>query len=227
MIRAFKIVSLLDQEALVSTWRLVDLEAEYFVGYLKELKPKYVDNSAFDIIQSVARDNKQAGILLCKPTSEVFVAALKNEEFKNRFNIAAVLASHLLPEHEANRLILKQPIDKDIYNFPQMHSVWSFLTNTNPPNNPLFPDGDASTLIFEKKIFRTQDNDSRSNSSKFSKFRIESALEHNDYVLNTLKLCSSLAKLGNNPGVISRIFLISSIKLAFDISQLNCLFVLL
>jgi hypothetical protein len=112
-----KIVSLLDQEALASTWRLVDLEAEYFVGYLKELKPKDVDNSAFDIIQSVARDNKQAGILLCKPTSEVFVAALKNEEFKNRFNIAAILASHLLPEHEANRLILKQPIDKDIYNY--------------------------------------------------------------------------------------------------------------
>jgi len=112
-----KIVSLLDQEALASTWRLVDLEAEYFVGYLKDLKPKDVDNSAYDIIQSVARDNKQAGILLCKPTSEVFVAALKNEQFKNRFNIAAVLASHLLPEHEANRLILKQPIDKDIYNY--------------------------------------------------------------------------------------------------------------
>jgi len=112
-----KIVSLLDQEALAYTWKLLDLEAQYFTGYLKDLKPKDVDDSAFDIIQSVARDNKQAGVLLTKPTSEVFVAALKNEEFKNRFNIAAVCASHLLPEHEANRLILKQPIDKDIYNY--------------------------------------------------------------------------------------------------------------
>ncbi|KAG4103414.1 hypothetical protein H8356DRAFT_1645065 [Neocallimastix lanati (nom. inval.)] len=112
-----KIVSLLDQEALASSWKLVDLEAEYFVGYLKELNPKDVDQSAFDIIQSVARDRKQAGVLLTKPTSEVFVAALKNEEFKNRISIAAVLASHLNPEHEANRLVVKQPIDKDIYNY--------------------------------------------------------------------------------------------------------------
>jgi len=112
-----KIVSLLDQEALATSWKLVDLEAEYFVGYLKELKPKDVDNSAYDIIQSVARDSKQAGVLLTKPTSDVFVAALKNEAFKNRYSIAAVLASHLNPEHEANRLIIKQPIDKEIYNY--------------------------------------------------------------------------------------------------------------
>jgi len=112
-----KIVSLLDQEALASTWKLVDLEAEYFVGFLKDLKPKDVDKSAYDIIQSVARDSKQAGILLSKPTSEVLLASLKNEEFKDRFSIVAVLASHLLPEHEANRLIVKKPIDKDIYNY--------------------------------------------------------------------------------------------------------------
>lgn len=112
-----KIVSLLDQEALASTWKLVDLEAEFFVGYIKELKVKDLDASAFDIIQSLARDRTQAAILLNKPYSEIFLESLKKPEFTNRFNIAAIAAAHLSPELEANRLVLKKPVDKELYNY--------------------------------------------------------------------------------------------------------------
>jgi len=143
-----KIVSLLDQEALASTWKLVDLEAEYFVGYLKELKPKDVDKSAYDIIQSVARDSKQAGVLLSKPTSDVFVTALKNEEFKNRFNIAAVLGSHLLPEHEANRLIIKKPIDKEIYNY----LLGQLLSKDITSKGKVFHEAQAKYILEKKDI---------------------------------------------------------------------------